>query len=168
MEVAHEIFQDLLKRDPDVCGLVWTIRNRETLFGHLKSLPISFRGRNTYSIRVDGALESLGGFVNLVKQARDIDSEYPGWEAMIWGSFALVLAEFYQRSAGQEQILGMLEELIVTPSLPCSPFPRENWDHLQSIVFHLFSEVSIQLLILALELRKYPQGKATCQQILMY
>lgn len=159
MERAHETFQDLLQRDPDVSGLVWTIRNRETLFSHLRSLPVTFRGRSTYSIRVDGALESLGGFVSLVKQARDIDNEYPRWESMIWGSFALVLAEFYQRTAGQEQILGMLEELTVTPSLPCSPFPPD-WDHIQRIVFHLFSEVSIQLLKLALELRKYQQGKA--------
>ncbi|KAI0400853.1 TPR-like protein [Xylaria palmicola] len=157
MEALTETFTRLLHQYNPQSPL-WEITSREDLFKHLAQSKSNFIGQSTYSIRIDGALKSLDGFLKLVRASGGVArDENCRWEAMVWGSSALILAQLYQRKAGHEQILTLYEDLTITTALPCV-VRQNNSQQYSSFVLQLFAELTIRLLKLALTLQTYPQA----------
>ena len=93
MEAVIETFTRLLhQHSPQSLQLLWDITTREHLFKHLAQSDSFFKSQSTYSIRIDGALKSLNGFLDLVRVSNYAVADEGHWEAMVWGSSALVLA----------------------------------------------------------------------------
>lgn len=182
MEALNDTFTRLLHQYNPQSPL-WGITSREDLFKHLAQSKSNFVGQSTYSIRIDGALKSLDGFMKLVR-ASSVAATYENCRlgAMVWGSSALILAvsypasfafflcegvdraltvsyqQLYQRKSGHEQILALYEDLTITTALPCD-IRQNNSQQYSSFVLQLFAELVTRLLHLALALQIYPQGK---------
>jgi hypothetical protein len=94
MESLIGTFAGLLHQySPHSSQPLWGITTREHLFKHLTQSRSNLIGQSTYSIRIDGALQSLDSFLDLVREINSATKdESTRWEAMVWGSSALVLA----------------------------------------------------------------------------
>ncbi|KAK8062353.1 hypothetical protein PG997_014450 [Apiospora hydei] len=168
MDGVRQLFDHELRRKPALRELP-TIISREHLFQYLTGYSNNTNSFNIYTTRIDGALECLSDFAELAKQCLDTaaGNRDPRWEAMIWGSSALILAELYRRSKDTERIMNLFEDLTLATELPCK-LPQQHPSAYSSKVVHLFTALAPGLLQLASELSKNPYGKfafskATCQ-----
>lgn len=93
MDDVKATFQHLLRGDSDASDAIWAITTREGLFHHINTVENNINGNYTYSLRINGALRSLDGFMQLVRNIITTgEKQCSDWEAMIWGSCGLALA----------------------------------------------------------------------------
>ncbi|KAL6912574.1 hypothetical protein FSST1_010334 [Fusarium sambucinum] len=159
MENIRKEFENLLKHTPDTARSIWSINTSRAVYDHLNSINSTPNGRSTFSIRIDGIIETLDSFLHVVRETIDtILDKTQEYEPMIWGSTAHILAQAYERRTTHEKVLFMLEDLIISTALPSSTITGFRSKFLNCFVRHLFAELAIGLLQLALILQKYPQA----------
>ncbi|KAI1357580.1 TPR-like protein [Xylaria arbuscula] len=163
MSAISDLVRQTLRDDTARFSSLLSINTREGLFHHINSLPNRSTWTMSYSVRVNGVLKSLDGFVELVRQSIQYEQDdFPDWPAMIWGSTAWILADFYGRTAGHEYVLTMLEDFTTATALPFrSETQKENQSKLwETFILQLFAELSVGLLKLALSLKMNPSVPA--------
>ncbi|CEI68080.1 unnamed protein product [Fusarium venenatum] len=159
MENVRKEFDSLLKHTPDTARSIWSINTSEAVYDHLNSINSKPNGRTTFSIRVDGIIETLDSFLYVVRETLDaILDKNQEYEPMIWGSTAQILAQACERRTTHEKVVFMLEDLTISTALPSSTITGFRSKFLNCFVRRLFAELAIGLLQLALILQKYPQG----------
>ncbi|KAJ3577502.1 hypothetical protein NPX13_g3068 [Xylaria arbuscula] len=93
MSAISDLVRQTLRDDTARFSSLLSINTREGLFHHINSLPNRSTWTMSYSVRVNGVLKSLDGFVELVRQSIQYEQDdFPDWPAMIWGSTAWILA----------------------------------------------------------------------------